>query len=43
MREHRELMQAALERDAEAATYLMNRHIATSTRALLEAHSAMFG
>jgi DNA-binding GntR family transcriptional regulator len=42
-REHRELMQAALERDAEAATYLMNRHITTSTRALLEAHAAIIG
>ena len=42
-REHRELMEAALERDAEAATYLMNKHITMSTRTLLEAHPTMFG
>jgi DNA-binding GntR family transcriptional regulator len=42
-REHRELMQAALDRDADAAAYLMNRHITTSTRALLEAHAGLFG
>lgn len=41
MREHRELMEAALERDADAATYLMNRHITMSTRQLLEAHPAL--
>lgn len=43
MREHRELMEAAIERDAEAAAYLMNRHITMSTRHLLEALPAMFG
>lgn len=43
MREHRELMEAALERDADAAAYLMNRHITMSTRMLLEAHPTMFG
>ena len=43
MREHRELMEAALERDADAAAYLMNRHITMSTRMLLDAHPTMFG
>ena len=43
MREHRELMEAALERDADAATYLMNRHITMSTRVLLAADPALFG
>jgi len=42
MREHRELMEAALERDAEAAAYLMSRHITMSTRMLLEADPQMF-
>lgn len=41
MREHRELMEAALERDADAATYLMNRHITMSTKQLLEAHPGL--
>jgi GntR family transcriptional regulator, carbon starvation induced regulator len=43
VREHRDLMTAALERDAEAAAFLLNRHITMSTRMLLEAHSTMFG
>jgi GntR family transcriptional regulator, carbon starvation induced regulator len=43
MREHKELMEAALERDAEAAAYLMNKHIMMSTRLLLEAQPTMFG
>jgi DNA-binding GntR family transcriptional regulator len=42
MREHRELMEAALERDADAAAYLMNRHITMSTRLLIEAQPQMF-
>ena len=42
MREHRELKDAALERDADAATYLMNRHITMSTRQLLDALPGMF-
>ncbi|HVO90125.1 MAG TPA: FCD domain-containing protein [Casimicrobiaceae bacterium] len=43
MREHRELMEAALERDADAAAYLMNKHITMSTRLLLEADPAILG
>jgi GntR family carbon starvation induced transcriptional regulator len=42
MREHRELMDAALERDADAASYLMSKHITMSTRMLLESDPGMF-
>ena len=42
MREHRELMEAVLQRDADAATYLGNRHITMSTRVLLAADPSLF-
>jgi len=40
--EHRELKDAALERDADAAAYLIHRHISASTRAIVEASPAIF-
>lgn len=42
LREHHEIMEAALDRDADAAAYLMGKHITMSTRLLLESKAAMF-
>lgn len=42
LEEHRELMQAALDRDAAAAIYLLQKHITHSTKILLAADEALF-